>query len=242
MYCDCDTWISRSGLETPFFFSRSMYWDSGGDGTNLPFKTPQGPLQGKEPPTPHYTLVTETPTPLTSQSRAQRQLNFEAQSIGEGNPNRRIVIVPTHDDPHMGPLGAVGLSKKFPDSDEGSNFAQSKQPDDDQGDQGSGSKPVNHTNQNGNKDEGPNVTTRLIMKSKTDESKRVGEPADLSLATIPGSLGSDEDISMPREAIDDGVNGELVFPVMQLLRKDVVVVVLPLHSWQGGVENSELVI
>lgn len=223
-----------------------MYWDSGGDRTNPvsdTFKSPQGPLQGKDPPTQQYT---ETPTPHTSQCqghpRPQRQLNFEAQSIGEGNPNRRTVIVPTHDDPRMGPLGAVGLSKKFPDSDEGSNFAQSKQPDDDQGDQGSGSKPVNHTNQNGDKDEGLNVTTRPIMKSKTDESKRAGEPADLSLATIPGSLGSDEGISVPREAIDDGVNGEMVFPVMRLLRKDVVVVVLPLHSWGGGVENSELVI
>lgn len=215
-----------------------MCWDSGGDETNPvsdTFKSP-GPSQDncKEPPAQQYTLDTETPTPHTSQCqghpRPQRQLNFEAQSIGKRNSNVRTLIAPKHDDPHVGPLGAVGRSKMFPDSDEGL------------GNQGSGSKPVNHTNQNGDKDKGSNVATCLITKSKTDETKRAGEPADLSLATIPGSLGSDEGISVPREAIDDGVNGEMVFPVMQLLRKDVVVVVLPLHSWGGGVENSELVI
>ena len=285
-------------------FSCRMYSDSGGDG-KFPVSGTHTTQGGKEPHAHHFTLDTETPTPRTH-PQSQRRLKFIATAVGVRHPNLRTAIgscdpiqdgiasnaarmdkltkkaVNIHDDPHVGPGGAVGLSEKFPDSDKGSTRAKqsyTSDDDDDQGKQGSRSEQVNCTNQNDDKDKGSNVATCQIKKSETEEDKGAGEPADFSLATISsgslgsdedvggareaiddgslgsdedvggareaiddGSLGSDENVGGAREAIDDGMNGEMVFPVMRLPGKDVVMVVSQLHSWDGGVEKSELVI
>lgn len=215
-------------------------------------------------PTPeHYTLNIETLTPQLPQSKppprpnSRRQLNFEAQAWEKRNPNQRIAIggqydakkvvcgdsaadmahateTNMHDDPRMGPGGSVGQNKKLTAYDKGSTSVPTVQPHEDQGIlQGSGSEHVNHTKQ---KDKGSKVTKCLIKSSEeTKEASELTSPSGRVDAT-------DSSISKAFEAIDCGMNGELVFPVMQLCEGEGEMVVLSLCSCSGGFEKSELVI
>ena len=221
-------------------------------------------------PHEHYTLDIDTLTPQLPQSKAtlrpnsQRQLNFEARAWEKQNPNQRIAIrgqydakrvvrgdnasdttratgTDTHDDPHTGPGGAVGRNKKFTAYDKGLASVPTKQPHDDQGIlQGSGSEHVNHTKQ---KDEGSKVPKCPIKSS--EEAKGASELANPSarVDATDDSFGlSDGSNSKATEAIDDGMNGELVFPVMQLCEGEGEMFLLSLCSCSGGFENSELVV
>ena len=141
-----------------------------------------------------------------------------------------------HDDSHMGPVGAMSRIKKLEDSY-----------DDDQGDSQSvhiWSESVYLSNPN-DEDEGSNVTTLLNETFEMDQIPEASEPADLTASpgTNVGTLSfSPSDVTITAtEADDRGMNGELVFPVMQLCEWEGEMVLLPLSRCDGGLENSELV-
>ena len=221
-------------------------------------------------PHEHYTLDIDTLTPQLPQSKAtprpnsQRRLNFEAQAWEKQNPNQRIAIggqydakkvvcgdnvfgttramgADAHDDPHTGPGGAVGQKKKFTTCDEGSASVPTKQSHDDQGIlQGSGSEHVNHTKQ---KDEGSRVPKCPIKLSETAKgASELASPSAKVDATDDNFGLSDGSNSKATEAIDGGMNGELVFPAMQLCKGEGEIVLPSLCSYSGGLEKSELVV
>lgn len=141
-----------------------------------------------------------------------------------------------HDDSHMGPVGAMSRIKKLEDSY-----------DDDQGDSQSvhiWSESVYLSNPN-DEDEGSNVTTLLNETFEMDQIPEASEPADLTASpgTNVGTLSfSPSDVTITATEADDcGMNGELVFPVMQLCEWEGEMVLLPLSRCDGGLENSELV-
>ena len=207
----------------------------------------------------HYTLDIVTLTPQSKaipQPNSQRRLNFEAQAWENQNPNKRIAIggqydarkvvrsdnasdttratgADAHDDPHTGPGGAVGQKKKFTAYDKGSASVPTKQSHDDQGIlQGIGSEHVNHT------DEGSKVP-----KCPIKGVKGASELASPSAKVDDDSFGlSDGSSSKATEAIDDGMNGELLFPAMQLCKGEGEMVLLSLCNCSGGFEKSELVV
>ena len=163
----------------------------------------------------------------------------------------RATEADTHDDPRTGPGGSVGQNKKFTAYDKGSTSVPTVQPHEDQGIlQGSGSEHVNRTKQ---KDEGSKVTKCPIKSSEetkgaselTSQSGRV-DATDSSISKAPSGRvdATDSSISKAIEAIDCGMNGELVFPVMQLCEGEGEMVLPSLYmcSCSGGFENSKLVI
>ena len=140
----------------------------------------------------------------------------------------------THDDSHMEPTGAVGLNKKLEDFNDGQRVSQS-----------SWSENVNNMSRN-DEDEGSNVTTLLNATFKTDQIPGASEPADLTANpdTTVGILSfspSDVSNSEVTEAVDHSMNGELVCPAMKLCGGEGEMVLSPLCSCGGGLENSELV-
>ena len=205
------------------------------------------------------TLTPQLPQSKPPRPNSRRQLNFEAQALEKQNLNQRIAIggqydakkvvcgdsaadmtrateADTHDDPRTGPGGSVGQNKKFTAYDKGSTSVPTVQPHEDQGIlQGSGSEHVNRTKQ---KDKGSKVTKCPIKLS--EETKGASE-----LTSPSGRVdATDSSISKAIEAIDCGMNGELVFPVMQLCEGEGERVLPSLYmcSCSGGFENSELVV
>ena len=215
----------------------------------------------------HYTLDIVTLTPQLPQSKAtpqpksQRRLNFEAQAWDNQNPNQRVAIggqydakkvarcdnasdttramgADAHDDPHTGPGGAVGQKNKFTACDEGSASVPTKQPHDDQGIlQGIGSEHVSHTKE---KDEGSKVP-KCPIKEVKGASELASRSAKVN-ATDDSFGSSDGSNNKATEVIDDGMNGELVFPAMQLCEGEGEIVLPSLGSCSGGFEKSELVV
>ena len=141
----------------------------------------------------------------------------------------------TYDDSHMEPGGAVSLNKKLEDLNNGQGVSQN-----------SWSENVNNTNPN-DEDEGSNVTTLLNETFKTDQIPGATEPADLTASPdttwyrILSFSPSDEGNSIVIEVVDRTMNGELVCPAMKLCGGEGEMVVSPLCSCGGGLENSELV-
>ena len=137
----------------------------------------------------------------------------------------------TYDDSQVEPAGAVGLNKKSEDLNNGQGASQS-----------SWSENVNNTNPN-DEDEGSNVTTLLNETFKTDQIPGASEPADLTaspdttwyriLSFSPSHVGN----SIVTEVVD----GSMVCPAMKLCGGEGEMVVSPLCSCGGGLENSELV-